>query len=247
MRCSTTNPACPSFRWNTGRFDAQRLEGADAANPQHDLLLNPSVPIAAVQACREIPVSWGVLVKIGVEQVDGHTAKPDAPDRHEDGAIAKRHRGDARPAVGGRRRLDRRIRPAQPLVAFLLPAVRGDMLVKVAFVGAHEADADKGHPEIPGLLAMIAGEDAGGRRRISAATDAMRTRRKSATRSPCPPSPDISKVHHVLRAARAASSASIAASANLRNSGFAAAASSVSAGMIHNIRTGLWAVARHSE
>ena len=65
----------------------------------------------------------------------------------------------ARLAVGRQRRLDGGVRPVEPLVALLLPAFGGNVLVEVA-LRVHEPDADERHAEVAGLLAVIAGQHA---------------------------------------------------------------------------------------
>ena len=109
---------------------------------------------------------------------------------------------------GVSRRLDRRVGPVQPLVAFFLPAVGGDVLVEVA-LRVHEADADERHAEVARLPCSDRRRARRGRRRRSAATDAARTRRRSR-RSIWPAACGCVAVHQVLCAARAASSAAIA-------------------------------------
>ena len=81
------------------------------------------------------------------------------PHRRQHRSIAERHRRHARPAVTGRRRLDRCVRPVEVLVALLLPAVCRNALVEVA-LRIHEPDADQRHAEVRRFLAVIAGQHA---------------------------------------------------------------------------------------
>ena len=141
------------------RVDAHRLEHAHAADAEDDLLLDARLAVAAVEARRQLAIPRRVLLEVGVEQVQLHAADAHAPDRHEHGAVAERHGGDARLAVGRHRRLDRRVGPVQLLVDLLLPAVGREALVEVA-LRIHEADADERHAEVAGFLAVIAGEHA---------------------------------------------------------------------------------------
>ena len=142
MRCSTTNAACPSLRWKTPGFDAERLERAHAADAEDDFLLDARLAIAAVEARRQLAVPRRVLLEVGVEQIQLHAAEAHAPDRDEHRSVAERHGRDARLAVGRQRRLDRRVGPVQPLVALFLPAFGGEVLVEVA-LRIHEPDADR--------------------------------------------------------------------------------------------------------
>ncbi len=93
--------------------------------------------------------------QIGVEQVQGHTAQAHPPHRHPHRTVAQRHLEDARRAVGPGQRLDGRVGPGQLLVAFLLPAFGGDVLVEVT-LRVHEPDTDERHPEVRCLLGMVA-------------------------------------------------------------------------------------------
>ena len=159
MRCSTTNAAWPSLRWKTAGIDAERLQRAHAADAEDDFLLDAGLAVAAVQPRRQLAVPGRVLFERRVEQIQRDAAEPQAPHRDQHGAIAERHRRDARLAVRRQRRFDRRVGPVEPLVAFFLPAFRGHVLVEVA-LRIHEADADQRHAEIARLLAVIAGEGA---------------------------------------------------------------------------------------
>ena len=71
--------------------DAERLQRADAADAEDDLLLDARLAIAAVEARRQLAIPRRVLFEIGVEQVQRHAAEPHAPDRDE-------HRCDRRAA-----------------------------------------------------------------------------------------------------------------------------------------------------
>ena len=159
MRCSTTNAACPSLRCQAAGVDAHRLQRADAADAEDDLLLHARFAIAAVEPRRQLAVPRGVLLQIGVEQIQLHAAEPHAPHRDEDAAVAERHGDDARFPVGRDGRLDRRVRPREALVGLLLPAFRGDALMEIA-LRVHEPDADERNAEVARLLAVIAREHA---------------------------------------------------------------------------------------
>ena len=95
-----------------GRRWPERAQRADAADAEDDLLLDARLAVAAVQARRERAIPRGVLFEIGVEQVQLDAAQPDAPHGHEHRAVAERDGGDARLAVGGRRRLDGDVAPS---------------------------------------------------------------------------------------------------------------------------------------
>src|SRR5215813_5143148 len=139
--------------------DAEGLERAHAVDAEHDLLLDARLPVATVQARRQLSVPWCVLLEVGVEQVERHAPHPDAPYGDEHRALAEWHGSNALLAVGQHGELDGRVGPIQTLVAFLLPAFGRQVLVEVA-LRVHEADADERHAQISSFLAVIAGEHA---------------------------------------------------------------------------------------
>ena len=55
------------------RADAQRAQRADAADAEHDLLLQARLAIAAVEPRRELAIRRRVLLEVGVEQVAAST------------------------------------------------------------------------------------------------------------------------------------------------------------------------------
>ncbi len=141
------------------RIDAERPQGADAADAEDDFLLDARFAVAAVEARREFAVPRRVLFEVGVEEIDLRVTELDVPHRDEHGARAERDGDDARLAVGHQGRFDRRVLPVQLAVAFFLPAFRRHALVEVA-LRIHEADGDERHAEVAGFLAVIAGEHA---------------------------------------------------------------------------------------
>ena len=79
-----------------GRCNPERAQRANAADAEDDLLLQTGFAIAAVETRREIAILRRVLLETRVEQVQVDAADPDFPDVGQHGAIAKRHRDDAR-------------------------------------------------------------------------------------------------------------------------------------------------------
>ena len=53
-------------------LEAERPQQADAADAEHDLLLQPVGVVAAVQPVGQATILGVVLVEVGVEQQDGH-------------------------------------------------------------------------------------------------------------------------------------------------------------------------------
>ncbi len=133
-------------------LDAERFEGAHAADAEQDLLLQPVLGVAAVQPVGDGAQLGRVLVDVGVEQVQRHPADVGAP-----------HLGDERPAA----QLDRDAHPVargdghgvrvEVGVGLLLPAVAVERLAEVA-VPVEQADADEGHAEVAGGLEVVAGQ-----------------------------------------------------------------------------------------
>ena len=141
------------------RRDAERAQRADAADAENDFLLQARFAIAAVESRGEIAILRRVLFEAGVEQVQRDAADRHFPDVGQHGAIAERHRDDARRSVGLQRLLDGDVGPVEPLVHLELPALGRRRLVEVS-LRIHEADADQRHAEVARLLAVIAGEHA---------------------------------------------------------------------------------------
>ena len=141
------------------RFDAERAQGANAADAEDDFLLDARLAIAAVQPRRQLAVPGRVLLEVRVEQVELHAADAHAPDGHEHRPVVERDRREARLAIGCRRLFDRGVHPVEHLVALFLPAVGRNVLVEVA-LGIHEADADERYAEVARLLAVVARQHA---------------------------------------------------------------------------------------
>ena len=99
IRCRTTKPAWPSFRWKAAGSDAERLQRADAADAEDDFLLDARFAVAAVEPRRQLAIPRRVLFEIGVEQIQLDAAEAHAPHGDEHRSIAERHGGDARLAV----------------------------------------------------------------------------------------------------------------------------------------------------
>ena len=117
--------------------DAEGVEGADAADAEEDLLAEPVLGLAAVEAVGDVAEVGRVLVDVGVEEVQRHPADlglPHAGDERRAGQVdlhphvlAQGERHGVRVEVG---------------VALLLPAVGRQRLAEVA-VPVEEADADQ--------------------------------------------------------------------------------------------------------
>ena len=134
--------------------DAERVEGAHAADAEEDLLAEAVLGLAAVEPVGDGAQVGGVLLDVGVEQVQRHPTDLGLPHAgHERRAgqvdldgdpVARREGHGVRVEVG---------------VALLLPAVGGQRLAEVA-VPVEEADADQRHAEVAARLEVVAGQHA---------------------------------------------------------------------------------------
>ena len=59
--------------------ESERFEHAHAAHPEEDLLLQPMLDVAAVEAVGDLADVGRVLVDVGVEQVERHAADVGTP------------------------------------------------------------------------------------------------------------------------------------------------------------------------
>ena len=139
--------------------DAQGVEGAHAAHPQHDLLAQPHLAAAHVEDARDGPVGGVVQGDVGVEHEHRHLAHLGLPHRglHHPARQVDGHREHA--AVRGLDGQDGQAGEVVVRVDVLLEAVVVDGLPEVA--GAVEQPhAHEGHPEVGGRLAVVAGQHA---------------------------------------------------------------------------------------
>ena len=85
MRSRPRKPAWPSLVWNTsGRRvagdAAVGAHGADAADAEQHLLLEPVLAAAAVEPVGDLALGGAVLLDVGVEQQQRHAADLGDPD-----------------------------------------------------------------------------------------------------------------------------------------------------------------------
>ena len=137
-------------------LQAERAQGADAADAEHDLLAQAVVLVAAVEAVGDGDAVGGVARDVGVEHVER-----DAPD------VRPPHVGLHRVAGEVDRDLDARVDEAERQRcevghALLLPAVGVEALAEVP-LGVHQPDRDERDAEVGRRLEVVAGEDRRGR------------------------------------------------------------------------------------
>src|SRR5437763_17175124 len=81
------------------RLLAERAEGADAADAQDDLLLDPVLLVTAVELGGDVAILRAVLGDVAVEQVQGHAADLDPPHLDLHLTARQRDRDDYGPAA----------------------------------------------------------------------------------------------------------------------------------------------------
>ena len=134
--------------------DAERGERPHAADAEQDLLAQPVLDVAAVEAVRDELQVLGVLGKVGVQQVERRAPHHGPP-----------HLGDERTATHVDRhphvlaQLEGHGVGVQVGEAFLLPPVGRERLPEVA-VAVEEADGHERDAQVGRRLQVVAGEDA---------------------------------------------------------------------------------------
>ena len=156
---SAMNAAWPSLRCSRPGLDAQRRERADAADAEQDVLREPRVRLADVEARGDPAGGEVVLRPLGVEQVERHAADVDAPDLRGHLHVAHGHRDRERLAVvAGHERGGEPLRVGVDPV-LVLPAAGVDALAEVA-LAVHQPDGDERQRAVGRLLEDVAGERA---------------------------------------------------------------------------------------
>jgi len=138
--------------------DAQGVEHLVAADPQDDLLAQPQLPVADVEALRDAPVPGVVRFNVRVHEIQGNPAHVDLPDRHMDGGLDEGNLDDNLPSLGVKNAGDGGRVAVEGLVHALLPAVVADVLHHVP-LGVHEPHGDQRDPQVAGLLDVVPGQE----------------------------------------------------------------------------------------
>src|SRR5436190_3086570 len=124
------------------RREPEPPEGADAAAPEDDLLPDPMLAVAAVEAVGDRASRRAVLLQVGVEEVETRPADVGAPDPDGHRLARELQVDEERPAVGAA--LERQRQPGGVVqrVALALPPGLVERLPEVAAL-VEEADADE--------------------------------------------------------------------------------------------------------
>ncbi len=154
IRSRPRKPAWPSLVWNTWACSCRGLQRPHPADAEQDLLADPVLGAAAVEAVGDGPQLVVVVVDVGVEQVQLDPADLRHPDLGDQG-LAGQVDGDPGPVDG----VEGHGVGVEHRVALLLPAVGVELLAEVA-LPVQQADADERDPQAAGRLQVVAGQDA---------------------------------------------------------------------------------------
>ena len=143
-----------------GDLEAERLDGAQAADAEQDLLAEAVELVSAVELAGDAAQLGRVLGDVGVEEDERDAADVDLPRGEAQRALGERDLEEQRLAV----LLAQAARDGEAVhvvlrVALDLPAGGVDLLLEVA-LAVEQADADERDVEVGGALEVVAGEDA---------------------------------------------------------------------------------------
>ena len=149
----------PLVEMQRAGLDVHGAQGSHAAHAEHDVLREPRLRVADVQAVAD-PARLGVVVRVvGVEQVERHAADVDPPDECLDLALAERHLDRQRLALAVRHERRGQALGVRVDPVLVLPAGGVDALAEVALV-VHQPDRDERQAAVRGLLHEVAGQRA---------------------------------------------------------------------------------------
>ena len=141
------------------RVQAERGEGARAADAEQDFLLDARRPVAAVEAVGDFAVAFRVLRQPGIEQDEPDMADADFPDLGMHGPAGKGDLDQDVFALRVENRGNRQVVEVGIVVDRLLLTVAIQRLLEIA-LAIEQADADEGQAHVAGRLAVVAGKDA---------------------------------------------------------------------------------------
>jgi hypothetical protein len=103
--------------------NAQRFERANAADAQHDFLLDAQIGAGAVKFGGDFAVGRGVFHQVGIEQIQRHAPDIGAPHFAENRVVREIDAHVNGRAIRVSHRLNREIVKIQLGIRFLLPAI----------------------------------------------------------------------------------------------------------------------------
>ena len=141
------------------RFKSECADGAYAADPEDEFLVEPHLAPADIQDIGDRPVSGGVFRDVRVEEQDGHAA--DLGDPHRDVEITPGEFDGDRQGQPGRVLDPSERQPTQVVVGVVvfLVAVGVDRLAKIA-LSVEQPDSDGRQGHVAGGLHVVAGQHA---------------------------------------------------------------------------------------
>ncbi len=134
-------------------------EGLDAADAEQVLLHEPHLQVAPVELRSQVPAFGGILRDVRVHEEQRHASDIHPPDAEEQGLALHEDADLERVAVVVQHREEGHLLEVVGMVAFLLPAVMGQVLAEVAALVA-EPDAHQRDVQVAGRLEVVAGQDA---------------------------------------------------------------------------------------
>ena len=143
-----------------GGLEAHRLQGAHAADAEHDLLADAGIDIAAVERIGDIAIlRQNIFGDVGIEQIERDAAHVEPPDLNVDLAGGQPD-GDLKVLPGGvlngheRQRVE-----VVDGIALLLPSIGIEVLAEVTLL-VEQTQADQRIVLIAGRFQMVAREHA---------------------------------------------------------------------------------------
>ena len=139
---------------------AESVDGAHAADTQHQLLLDAVFRVAAVQTVGHIPQVNGVFFNVGIQKQQRHAANLSHPQRNHNVTVVREGNGDGDLlAVFIQDWRHGKIARIVVLVVFFLPAIAGQRLREIA-VGVQKTHTDQRNTEVRGGFHVITREHA---------------------------------------------------------------------------------------
>ena len=142
-----------------GRCHTDRVQGAQPADAQQQLLPQASLTIAAVERCGDVAQLGRVFVDVRVEQVERYASNLCTPDRGVYLCPRHRHLDAQLGPVRAELFVDRHVRPVVGRVELLLPTIDVERLAEVA-VAIEQTDTHQRQAKIGCRFEVIAGQDA---------------------------------------------------------------------------------------
>ena len=139
--------------------DPQGAQGANAADPQQDLLQYAHLLIAAVELGRDQAIIGAVFLQVGVQQVERHPADLHPPDVHLESARAELKLHTERSPLFVPLQGQRQVVEVVLRVVLLLPSLIVEILAEVTLT-VEQAHPHQGQPQVGGRFEVVSGQDA---------------------------------------------------------------------------------------